>query len=134
MPTQKPLIESTPLTKRESASVIESDNIEESVKRSKAISARDFLNWIEGETDAHLQTRPSALTDFRTTFDAPSTQSASKQESYKNSLGETHVVTRIGHRDVCFMDSNQHIKDDWSAGLVMFYDCDNRNKQEFKLP
>lgn len=45
-----------------------------------------------------------------------------------NQYGEQHVVTKIGNKDVCYMQDNPLVKDEWSTNIVMFYQCDTKDQ------
>lgn len=135
--TPKPSVLQEPLKQKQEAVHVEDEIVQNEEVISADVQAQNssrFSAWLEQETETHLSENPQSLKDFSASFASKPINRVSRQESYKSPYGETHVVTRVGDRDVCYLDSNQHVKDEWSAGIVMFYDCDSRADTKFELP
>lgn len=98
------------------------------------LSVPTITQWLQRETDNHLQSKPNDLAEFAASFKLDKPAQQPPVEAYRNPYGETHVTTRLGDRDVCYLESSEHIKDNWSQGLVMFYDCGASSDNEFELP
>lgn len=117
--------------------VVQESVIQEAEKKreiNEPLTTAALQNWSRLETDRLLRTDPEAATDFAATFIAPKVIKKPAQSSFKSGYGETHVVSKVGDKQVCYMQSQEHPQDDWSKGLVMFYDCAPEDKFTLEVP
>lgn len=91
-----------------------------------------FERWSEQEEER--QTSPQSaqqLESFQYSFLPTPSLPKETIESHKNPYGELHVKTKVGGKDVCYMQDNPIVKDEWSTNIVMFYKC--KTTPEFSL-
>lgn len=97
------------------------------------LSAATLRSWANRELKSSLQPTERSLAEFAESFTATKPAPAQQFVAQQNVYGESHIRTRIGDRDVCYMDSNLFVKDEFNAGLVMFYDCGEAKTGSFSL-
>lgn len=91
--------------------------------------------FISSETAKQLEHNTESLTAFSDTFAEPTPIKREGITMGTNVYGEVDVRTRIGNRDVCYLQNNQFSADDWGFNMVMFYACGegSNDKPSFTL-
>lgn len=104
------------------------------VERANVIGLSDVKNWVSRETNSELKKSKYQLQEFKKTFDESASKLPAQREVYLSAMGETHVISKVGNRTVCYKDPNLYVKDDWSQAVVMFYNCPQKDTFKLELP
>lgn len=94
------------------------------------INHQTIRAWARTQNQQHLSSQPGAVDEFNKTFEEPTPKVVDKIQTYINPYGEQHFVTQLNGKDVCYMQGVPVVSDEWSADVVMFYDCRKQNKFE----
>ena len=98
------------------------------------VTTSDILEpFLNNETERTLQQRPEDLEAFAQSFKETGATRQGRTLATTNIYGETMVRTRIGNKDVCYLENNQFVDDDWGFNLVMFYACRESERSKPKI-
>ena len=86
------------------------------------------------EADQSLVFDEGKLANFSATFSETASNTTPALRHYQNAYGETHVITKLGDRNVCYQQNSQFVDDDWGFNIVMFYACEQEEKIKLEIP